>query len=65
MRLLHYNRNDAMCCIGRGAKIVTQKTTEVGERWGLELSKYSQYRLITKTKPIKLSKSSIFVYLVN
>jgi len=35
MRLLHFVRNDAMCCIGRGAKIVTQKTTEVGERGGL------------------------------
>tara|TARA_R110000850_G_scaffold218852_3_gene344468 strand:- start:71183 stop:71323 length:141 start_codon:yes stop_codon:yes gene_type:complete len=25
-----------MCCFGGGAKIVTQKTTEVGERGGLQ-----------------------------
>lgn len=27
--LLYFFRNDAMCCISRDAKIVTQKTTEV------------------------------------
>jgi len=30
------NRNGTMCCFGNGAKIVTQKTTEVGERGGLQ-----------------------------